>query len=78
MSTVEKIFNDIESSKLAIDYNLLPAVKCHATGGSQIVEGKYHPGCFPCAEGRYMILAHWFDHSNVTVKYNPSELWEPE
>lgn len=78
MSQVEEIFNDIEAQKLAIEYNLLPEVKCHATGGSQIVEGKYEPDHNCGAESRCMVLAHWFDATNVIVKYTPTELWEPE
>lgn len=56
---------------LAIDYGLLPPAKCHATGGSQVVEGKFEPDHTPLAETRCMVLAHWYDHTNILVQYNP-------
>lgn len=58
---------------LAIDYNFLPPVKCHATGGSQIVEGKFEPD-HKTFENRCFVLAHWYDHTNVIIQFDPFAL----
>jgi hypothetical protein len=66
--------NDYEAHCLARTYNLLPVVKCHATGGHQVVFGMCEPDHNVGAETRCMVLAHWFDHTNILVKYKPAEL----
>lgn len=62
--------NDKEAYCLGIQYALLPAAKCHATGGSQVVEGKYEPDHDQTSNPRCVVLAHWYDHTNVLVRYN--------
>ena len=60
-----------EAFVLGIAFGFLPAVKCHATGGHQVVDGKFEPDHFPTAAIRDMVLAHWYDHTNVIVQYDP-------
>jgi hypothetical protein len=62
--------NDKQAFCLGIQYNFMPAAKCHATGGSQVVDGKYEPDCRGSEPTRTMILAHWYDHTNILIQYN--------
>jgi hypothetical protein len=68
---------DQQAYVLGISYGLLPPVKCHATGGSQVVPGKYEPDHFAGGLVRCMTLAHWYDHTNILIKYTPAELIPP-
>lgn len=61
--------NDCIANLLAIDYNFLPPAKCHATGGSQIVKGKYET-VGDIHGRRTMLLAHWYDHTNILCQFN--------
>jgi len=59
--------NQTQAHILAIDYNLMP-----------MAAGKCEPDRHQRAASRFMILAHWFDATNILVKYKQSELVIPD
>ena len=63
-----------EASCLAITYGFLPTMKCRPTGRYQVPAGKFEADKTPAAATRTMVLAHWWTHSNLLIKYRPAEL----
>jgi len=63
-----------EAACLAVTYNLLPPRIVSPARTRTLDRGKYEADHFPEAETRCMVLAHWIDHTNVIVQYQPDEL----
>jgi hypothetical protein len=69
--------NDYENWILQFVYNFSPKRFAHAINKPNFELGKYESDHTPEAEIRWMILAHWFDKTNVLIQYKPSELQHP-
>jgi len=65
---------DNQAYTMAITYGLLPPKKIHRKGSSQMDHGKYEPDRLLAAESRTMVLASFFDKTNILVRYTPEDL----
>jgi len=66
--------NDNEAFCLANTYNLTPPRAINPCRNRRTSAGKYEPDRKEFEETRTMVLAHWFDKTNILVKYTPAEL----
>jgi hypothetical protein len=72
------IQNDNEAYILAKQYNLSPPRKVYPERTRRLDHGKYEADGTPLAETRSMVLANWFDKTNIIIQYKPAELPTPE
>ena len=66
--------NDKEAFCLANTYGFNPPRKVNPANKRKVDTGKYEPDHFPTAASRCMVLAHWFDKTNILIKYTPADL----
>jgi hypothetical protein len=66
--------NDTEAFCLANTYNLVPPRITQPVRSKNLDSGKYEPDHTPEADSRCMVLAHWIDHTNIIVQYEPGSL----
>jgi hypothetical protein len=63
--------NDYQAYVLSEVLNFAPQPQAWTTGGLQVVEVKYEPDHNEFGLERHMVLAHWFDKTNVIISYSP-------
>jgi hypothetical protein len=66
--------NDSQAFCLANTYGFNPPLKVNPARNRTTDAGKYEPDHTPVAASRCMLLAHWFDKTNVLIKYTPADL----
>ena len=65
------IQNDVEAFALANTYGFNPPRIISPVRARRLDHGKYEPDHFGTAETRCIVLAHWKDHTNIIIQYNP-------
>jgi len=54
-------------------YNLSPPRKVGPARLRLTDPGKYEPSHDSSAQSRHMVVAHWFDKTNILIRYSPEE-----
>ena len=66
--------NNRQAYCLASTYGLSPPRAVSPVRRRPIESGKFEPDHAPLAENRCMVIANWFDKTNVLVLYEPQNL----
>lgn len=66
--------NDLQAYILCSAYGFNPPICLGPRKNFALDTGKYEPDHNEDAETRCMVLAHWYNNTNIQVKYNASEL----